>query len=252
MAHKSNIAAPHTGLRDSIKTLLQNMINPVVNFLIRHHISPNAVTVIGLSLNFGVAAVFIIGAEIGERTDLAFVGWAGFLLLVAGLFDMIDGQVARRGKMSSKYGALFDSVLDRYSELIMFLGICYYLVSYHYFISSIFAFIALIGSLMVSYVRARAEGLGIECKDGFMQRPERIILIGVSAIACGLASEYLGDDFKVFIPGIPFHVFETMSIFTIPIILLAVFSNYTALARLLESKKKFQEKFEEGSSDGAK
>lgn len=248
MANRYQILAPDRNIRDSIKAFLQGMIDPIVNFFIKHHISPNIVTVIGLTLNFGVAAIFIIGAEVGIRNDLSFVGWAGLLLLVAGLFDMIDGQVARKGKMSSKYGALFDSVLDRYSELVMFLGICYYLVSYHYFISSIFAFIALIGSLMVSYVRARAEGLGIECKDGFMQRPERIILIGVSAIACGLASEYLGDDYKLFVTGIPFHIFETMSIFTIPIVLLAIFSNYTALSRLLESKKKF----EEGASDGAK
>lgn len=235
------------GYRDKLKLFLYKIINPVVDFFIRKNVTPNVITSIGLTLNFGVAAIFIIGAETGIRSDLSIVGWAGLLILIAGLFDMIDGQVARRGKMSSKYGALFDSVMDRYSELIMFLGICYYLVSYHYFMSSLFAFVALIGSLMVSYVRARAEGLGIECKGGFMQRPERVVLIGVSAIACGLASEYLGDDFKLFIPGIPFHVFETMTIFTLPIILLAILSNYTALSRLIESKKKC----EEGSSDGS-
>ncbi|HLT24432.1 MAG TPA: CDP-alcohol phosphatidyltransferase family protein, partial [Ignavibacteria bacterium] len=135
--------------------MLYKIINPVVDYFIRKNVTPNVITSIGLILNFGVAAIFIIGAETGIRSDLSVVGWAGLLILVAGLFDMIDGQVARRGKMSSKYGALFDSVMDRYSELIMFLGICYYLVSYHYFMSSLFAFVALIGSLMVSYVRAR-------------------------------------------------------------------------------------------------
>src|SRR5437868_14107553 len=103
---------------------------------------------------------------------------------------MLDGQVARLGNMKAVFGALYDSVLDRYSELIIFLGICYYLVSHHYFLSSIFAFIALIGSMMVSYVRARAEGLGVECKGGLMQRPERVITIAVFAIACGVASNY--------------------------------------------------------------
>src|SRR5579862_3930453 len=122
------------------------------------------VTSIGFMLNVGVAVIFIIGAEEGNRGDLRYVGWAGALILFAGLFDMLDGQVARLGNMKSTFGALYDSVLDRYSELIMFLGICYYLVGHHYFLSSIFAFVALIGSMMVSYVRARAEGLGVECK----------------------------------------------------------------------------------------
>src|SRR5690349_10685007 len=155
---------------------------------------------------------------------------------------MIDGQVARLGNMSSKFGALYDSVLDRYSELVMFLGICYYLVGHHYFLSSLFAFIALIGSMMVSYVRARAEGLGIECKDGLMQRPERVVTVGVSAIACGIASIFLGGDYKLFIPGIPFHVFETISIFTIPITVMAVLTNITAVKRLLGARKSLEQK----------
>ena len=91
-------------------------------------------------------------------------GWAGGVILFAGLFDMMDGRVARLGNMSSKFGALYDSVLDRYSELMTFFGICYYLSMKDYFFYALIAFVALIGSLMVSYVRARAEGLGIECK----------------------------------------------------------------------------------------
>lgn len=168
---------------------------------------------------------------------MSYVGWAGALVLFAGLFDMLDGQVARLGKMSSSFGAMFDSVLDRYSELIMFLGICYYLIAHHYFFSSLFAFIAMIGSMMVSYTRARAEGLGIECKDGLMQRPERIVLIGVSAIACGIAGEYLGGDWKWYISGVKFHLLETMSIFTLPLMLMAVLTNLTAISRLRSSKK---------------
>src|SRR5205085_3594803 len=138
----------------------------------------------------GVAIIFIYGAENGVRGDLSYVGWAGALILFAGLFDMIDGQVARIGNMTSRFGALYDSVLDRYSELIMFLGICYYLVAHHYFLSSLSAFIALVGSIMVSYTRARAEGLGIPCKEGLMQRPERVIAVGLSAMACGIVGHY--------------------------------------------------------------
>src|SRR5258708_13497983 len=110
---------------------------------------------------------------------------------------MVEGWVEGVGNMSSAFGAIYDSVLDRYSELILFLGICYYLVSHHYFLSSLFAFIGLIGSMMVSYTRARAEGLGIECKDGLMQRPERVIITGVSALACGIASNWMGGDYQI-------------------------------------------------------
>ena len=158
------------------------------------------------------------------------------MVLFAGVFDMLDGQVARLGKMSSSFGALFDSVLDRYSELVLFLGICYYLIAHQYFYSSLFAFIAMIGSLMVSYTRARAEGLGVECKEGLMQRPERVITIGVTAIACGITAYFIGGDFKVYLPGTKVQVFETISVFTIPLTIMAVLTNYTAFKRLIDAK----------------
>jgi len=223
--------------RDKAQQGIYKIINPFVRFLIKLGLTPNAVTSIGLVLNIGVAIIFIIGAERGNRGDLGYVGWAGGLILFAGLFDMLDGQVARLGKMSSTFGALYDSVLDRYSELILFLGICYYLISHHYFISSLMAFIAMIGSMMVSYTRARSEGLGIENKGGLMQRPERVILIALSAIATGVASAFVEGDGKVFVPGIKFHVFELMTIFTLPITVLAVLTNITAFKRLMSAKR---------------
>src|SRR5580698_4565360 len=199
--------------RKKLQLSIYKIINPLVRLLIKAGLTPNMVTTIGLLLNIGVAIIFISGAEEGRRGDLSYVGWAGALILFAGLFDMLDGQVARLGNMSSPFGALYDSVLDRYSELIMFLGICYYLVSHHYFLSSLFAFIGLIGSMMVSYTRARAEGLGIEIKDGLMQRPERVITIGLCAILCGVSSLYIGGNYKLYIPGIRMPIFETISIF---------------------------------------
>ena len=226
-----------TSVRTNLQLGIYKVIDPVVKVFIKLGLTPNAVTSIGFVLNVGVAVIFIIGAEEGNRGDLSYVGWAGGLILFAGLFDMLDGQVARLGNMKSIFGALYDSVLDRYSELIMFLGICYYLVGHHYFLSSISAFIALIGSMMVSYVRARAEGLGIECKGGLMQRPERVVTIGLCAMLCGLASLYIGGDYKLYIPGIKFHVFETMTIFTFPIAVVAVLTNITAFKRLIDAKK---------------
>jgi phosphatidylglycerophosphate synthase len=154
------------------------------------------------------------------------------MILFAGLFDMIDGQVARIGKMSSRFGALYDSVMDRYSESIMFLGICYYLVSHHYFISSLSAFIGLIGSIMVSYTRARAEGLGIPCKEGLMQRPERVVTIGLSALACGITGYYTGGNQKWELTILGYGGFESIAIFTIPLAVIAILANYTAIQRL--------------------
>lgn len=229
--------AQDTSIKRSLQLGIYKVIDPVVRVFIKLGLTPNAVTSIGFVLNVCVAVIFIIGAEEGNRGDLSYVGWAGGLILFAGLFDMLDGQVARLGNMKSTFGALYDSVLDRYSELIMFLGICYYLVGHHYFLSSIFAFIAMIGSMMVSYVRARAEGLGIECKGGLMQRPERVVTIGLFAIFCGVASHYIGGNYKLYIPGFRYHVFETMSIFTFPIALLAVLTNITAFGRLIDAKK---------------
>ena len=223
--------------RKQLQLGIYKVINPVVRLLIKAGLTPNMVTTIGLVLNIGVAIIFISGAEEGRRGDLSYVGWAGALILFAGLFDMLDGQVARLGNMSSPFGALYDSVLDRYSELILFLGICYYLVAHHYFLSSLFAFIGLIGSMMVSYTRARAEGLGIECKDGLMQRPERVIITGVSALACGIASRWMGGDYKIAWPGTNFPVFETISIFTIPLTIMAFLANWTAIGRLRDAKR---------------
>ena len=229
-------------MRDTLQKIIYKILNPIVRLLIKIGFTPNTVTVIGFLLNVGVAVIFIMGGEEGNRGDLSYVGWAGALILFAGLFDMLDGQVARIGNMSSDYGALFDSVLDRYSELVMFLGICYYLIAHHYFLSSLFAFIALIGSMMVSYTRARSEGLGIENKGGLMQRPERVVLTGVSALACGITAYYIGGDYKYFIPGIKYHVFETMSVFTIPITIMAVLTNITALKRLFAARKALEAK----------
>ncbi|MDO9376587.1 MAG: CDP-alcohol phosphatidyltransferase family protein [Bacteroidota bacterium] len=227
--------------RDRLQKMIYVVINPIVKALIKIGFTPNIVTITGLILNIGVAVIFIKGAEQGNRGDLSYLAWAGALILFAGLFDMLDGQVARIGNMSSTFGALFDSVLDRYSELIMFLGICYYLVSHHYFFSSLFAFIALIGSMMVSYTRARSEGLGIQNKGGLMQRPERVVLTGMAALACGVIGYFIGGEYKYFVPGTNYQLFETMSIFTMPLTIMAVLTNITAFKRLVDAKKALDE-----------
>lgn len=220
-----------------VKSNAYGALNPIINLLVKTGITPNGITIIGFLITIASSVILIIGAEIGVRSDTKYITWFGVILLLAGVFDMLDGQLARKTNKMTKFGALFDSVIDRYSEMIMFFGIAYYLVSYHYFLSSVFAFIAMIGSIMVSYVRARAEGLGVECKVGIMQRPERVLTIGISAILYGVISYYTGS-FKIVVDWLPFPFIENISIFTIPIFILAVLTNFTAFHRLNHCRKK--------------
>jgi CDP-diacylglycerol--glycerol-3-phosphate 3-phosphatidyltransferase len=226
-------------VRDIAQQTIYKIIAPVVHRLVKWGVTPNFVTATGLVINIFATAIFIYGAH-GERGNFSYVGWAGLVILFAGLFDMLDGQVARIGKTASRYGALFDSVLDRYSEMIIFFGICYYLTLQDYFFSSMFGFIALIGSMMVSYIRARAEGLGIECKVGFMQRPERVILISAGAIFCGLFY-YFAGDYKIYVSWLKIPIFEPIIILVIPLVIVAIFSNVTAIGRLNHCRKVLKE-----------
>jgi len=225
-------------LKEYGQEFIYKLINPIIKLFIHLGITPNMITSMGLILNIVAAGILMYGAEYGSRNDLRYIGWAGVVILLAGVFDMMDGRLARMGNLSSKFGALYDSVLDRYSELFMFLGICYYLISHDYFLSSMFAFIAMMGSVMVSYTRARAEGLGVDCSVGWMQRPERILIIGISAILCGVFSYFFGGDFKI--PLFSLVNFETISIFTFPLSILAIMANQTALKRLRHSKKELE------------
>lgn len=226
-------------LKDIGQPLVYKVIQPLIDVMARAGVTPNAITAVGFVVNLAATVVFVYGTN-AARGDLRYVAWSGCIILFAGLFDMMDGRLARVSRQESRFGALFDSVLDRYSELVMFLGICYYLVAQAYFLSSLFAFIAMIGSIMVSYVRARAEGLGVECKGGLMQRPERVLLVGISAILCGLVQSYAGN-FKFVVPGTDFPYFENITIFTFPIFIMAVLTNWTAIRRLQESKAALDE-----------
>lgn len=190
--------------------------------MIKIGITPNFITTTGLVLNIAAACLFIY-AGICKPGELAYVGWGGGIILFAGLFDMMDGRVARVGNMSSTFGALYDSVLDRYSELFTLFGIFYYLILQGYLWGSILTFVALMGSLMVSYVRARAEGLGLECKVGLMQRPERVVLTALGAIFCGV----FGDC----------QAFDPMLILIVPLAVIALLANLTAFARLSHCHK---------------
>jgi CDP-diacylglycerol--glycerol-3-phosphate 3-phosphatidyltransferase len=222
--------------------IIYNIINPLINLLVKLKITPNMITSFGLFLNIVAAVIFVIGGEQEDRGDMSYVGWGGFTILIAGLFDMIDGRLARVSGLSSDFGALYDSVLDRYSEMIMFLGICFYLISQHYFLSSLFAFIALIGSVMVSYTRARAEGLGIDCSVGLMQRPARVVTIGASAMFCGIFYYFIGNFPSIKISSSPVVLFENITIFTFPVFIVAILANITAIQRLNHCRVEMEKK----------
>ncbi|MSQ22971.1 MAG: CDP-alcohol phosphatidyltransferase family protein [Chloroflexi bacterium] len=130
-------------------------------------ITPNALTAIGLGLNVGAAVVLATG----QYT------WGGLAFLGASAFDALDGAVARATGQASPFGAFFDSVADRYAESVVFIGlfVSFSLQSTPTLLAA--AVIALVGSLMVSYTRARAEGLGVDCEVGLLQRPERVLLL---------------------------------------------------------------------------
>ncbi|MDH7516558.1 MAG: CDP-alcohol phosphatidyltransferase family protein [Bacteroidota bacterium] len=222
---------------EMITRIVHTILQPLVRRLIAWKITPNQLTTFGLIVNVVAAVVLIIGGVAGERGDMQYLGWASALILFAGLFDILDGQVARTGGGATAFGAVYDSVIDRYSELIMFLGICYYLVSHGFLISSLLAFIAMIGSVMVSYTRARAEGVGISCKRGLMQRPVRIIVIGLSGLLCAASTTWTGGYVKVYIGGYFFPYAETIAFFAVPIGVVGLLSNITAIGRLLHCKR---------------
>ncbi|MEJ8769693.1 CDP-alcohol phosphatidyltransferase family protein [Prevotella sp. HCN-7019] len=197
--------------RDFLQKIIYVIINPVIKGMIKIGFTPNLVTTTGFVLNLVAAGMFLYAAN--EFTDsTAIVGWSGGVILFAGLFDMMDGRLARMGNMSSKFGALWDSTLDRYSELFTLFGVAMYLILNGWIISGIVTFFAMVGSVMVSYVRARAEGLGIECKVGLMQRPERVVLTSLGAILCG--------------------IFDNIWFLVVPIIIIAILANITAFWRI--------------------
>ncbi len=157
---------------DSLQDLFIKSLAPLIRLFARLGLSPNAFTVAGVIITGFSAAAFLVGS----------VRLAGLLLLAGGLCDTIDGLLARTSGKATRFGALLDSTVDRYSEFIMFFGISAYFISCKDYGTSAAAFLALCGSFMVSYIRARAESLGFEAKIGLMQRPERIVLIGLAAL----------------------------------------------------------------------
>ena len=159
-----------------LKPRLEVILSVVANKMVALGITANMVTLFGFAVNL-IATFYMATGRLVV---------SGILILFGGSFDMIDGAVARAQTNLRASGALLDSVIDRYSEGFLFLGVLIYFYTLESLIGIILAFGAWFGSILVSYVRARAEGLQVNCKVGLMQRPERIILLGAGALLQGL------------------------------------------------------------------
>jgi len=152
------------------------IINAMVRGLASAGISPNILTTIGVTINVGCAVLFGFGEFF----------WAGVVLIVANLFDMLDGNVARLSGRVTKFGSFLDSSLDRLSDMVAFLGIMMFYareVPQHSLLNVFLAGLGMIASVMVSYTTARSEGLGVKANVGFLQRPERMVLIIIGALS---------------------------------------------------------------------
>ncbi len=152
------------------------IINAMVRGLASAGISPNILTTIGVTINIGCALLFGFGEFF----------WAGVVLIVANLFDMLDGNVARLTGNVTKFGSFLDSSLDRLSDMVAFLGIIMFYsrnVPQHSLLNVFLAGLGMIASVMVSYTTARSEGLGVKANVGFLQRPERMVLLIIGALS---------------------------------------------------------------------
>jgi CDP-diacylglycerol--glycerol-3-phosphate 3-phosphatidyltransferase len=154
-------------IRNTVHDWLEAGLAPLARALLRLHVRPNQITVAGVILNLVAAGLIVSGDLVA----------AGLLYLIAATFDLLDGVLARLANNSTKFGAFLDSTLDRVSEGVVFAALAYRFALEGNPLDASLVVVALLGSLLVSYTRARAEGLGAECKVGVVTRPERVILL---------------------------------------------------------------------------
>ena len=192
---------------EQLREPVYRTIRPLTDWLVSGRVHPNALTTAG----------FLVTSMSGFAFHQHHVRIAGFLILLGGVFDILDGRVARLSGLGSKFGAFYDSTLDRISEIIVYFGLLSLYNDYRLQVGDVgmiyLIMLAMAGSLMISYTRARAESLGLDCEVGLMARAERVVLIGGSALFFGL--QWNGLALKVVI-------------FT-----LAVLTNVTAIQRIV-------------------
>jgi CDP-diacylglycerol--glycerol-3-phosphate 3-phosphatidyltransferase len=199
------IRRPARILPKQLITFADYSSNSIANLFISLKFTPNSLSFIALMLGLIAGILFAFAQPL----------WAGVVIIICGFFDLLDGQVAIKTDKKSLFGAIFDSTLDRYAEFFIYLGLAYYFRDQWTLWLCFFTFF---GSSMVSYTRARAEGLGMECQIGIMQRAERLGFLALGALF-----------------GSVFVVFDSVMIAVL--IAIAVISNFTAFQRIFYVKK---------------
>lgn len=182
-----------------------DLMSRVASLFIKLKISPNAISVAALVAGMGAGLLFFLEKPL----------YAGLVIIICGVLDILDGKVAVGTGQTSLFGAIFDSMMDRYSEFCIYIGLAAYFRNHWALWVAILTFL---GSAMVSYTRARAEGLGLECKIGIMQRAERMVFLSLGSIIGALAK-----------------IFDPVMIAVLGVI--AIISNFTAFQRTFHVKK---------------
>jgi CDP-diacylglycerol--glycerol-3-phosphate 3-phosphatidyltransferase len=159
-------------LMDIRRNLAYRITDPMVGILSKSGITPNALTLISLALNIVTAYVIATGHFL----------LGGVLVLVSGLFDLLDGALARFIKQTTKFGAILDSTVDRISEAAILCGLLIWYIPQGSSLEIVLIFAVLIGSFLVSYIRARAEGLSWQCQVGLFTRAERVIVLAIGLL----------------------------------------------------------------------
>lgn len=214
-------------LSDRNRERYLQIITPVGRLMARLRIHPNILSLLGLILSALAGLVYSTGSFF----------WGAWVVVLAGTCDALDGQLARQTEKESPFGAFLDSTLDRFGEVLIFLGLAWHFSggadifevtvesSTHSERPFAVALIILVvaGAFMVSYTRARAEGLGVDCKVGWMQRPERFVLLIIGSLLAALP--VVGP-----------------AVMTVTLLLLALLSNFTAIQRMAFVKRELSKK----------
>ena len=215
----------------AVERAFKRLLEPLARWLGKKNTNPNWLTTLGFLLSI-FSAIEIANGRLET---------GGALVLVSGLFDTIDGAVARKTGRVTRFGAVYDSTIDRYSEVAVFFGLGFFLIGHQFYFTSIAAVFAIGGSIMVSYIRARAETLGFKANVGLARRQERVVILG-----SGLLLNVLDGWFeKIFAPVIgdifggnfvhpPFALAAA-------VLLLAILTNVTAIERLYYVYKQYRE-----------
>ena len=212
-------------MRRAIERRLVAVLQPIIDWLVRRRVHPNVLSSIGFLVTMSCAFAF----------HSHHVRTAGALILLGGVFDLFDGRVARATGLASQFGAFYDSTLDRMSEIAVYLGILSLYNDYRLVLGDVgmiyAVMLAMAGSLMISYTRARAEALGVDCKVGLMQRGERVVAIGLASLLFGESGSGLA--------------------LRVVIIVLAVLTNLTAIQRVIWVYQYTREPKASGAGPGA-